>query len=291
MLRLLFVSFFLYYSFFWAQNQALKSLYENKEYAKAFRKAKDIEKSGNKSAKAEANLYQALITIELYQMDGDAAFEVLKYFKSFMRRDQERKILQLYPKEVEQIKQYLQTATLLLEQESRYVAANYVHKTLLFALEGSNLTLETKSPPLKGEQMPTKVKKKDKQPDASVAQMLAYAKTKIGIRYHFGGTSDKGYDCSGFTMRVFETAGFQLPRTAQEQSFLGKKTDLTKAQPGDLIFFQKHHNHIDHVGIVTEVENNIVYMIHASSSRGIRIDKVHEGSYWHPRVKVLRRVF
>ena len=120
--------------------------------------------------------------------------------------------------------------------------------------------------------------------------MLAYAHTKIGIPYHYGGVSDRGYDCSGFTMKMFETLHLQIPRTAQEQAQIGQKIEWNKTIPGDLIFFEKHQNTINHVGIVTENSKGVIRMIHASTSRGIRIDVLEEGSYWHPRVRMARRI-
>jgi cell wall-associated NlpC family hydrolase len=164
-----------------------------------------------------------------------------------------------------------------------------MHKTLLYALENSGIILEENSKTASIKKI--KSSSSNKQSDVkTINQMLEYANTKIGIRYHYGGTSDRGYDCSGFTMKMFEKLNLQIPRTAQEQAQIGQKIDLQKARPGDLVFFEKHHNTINHVGIVIENSKGVIQMIHASTSRGIRIDVLEEGSYWHPRVRTVRRI-
>jgi SH3-like domain-containing protein len=71
--------------------------------------------------------------------------------------------------------------------------------------------------------------------------IAATAKRFIGIPYLWGGTSSKGFDCSGFTKTVYFLNGVQLPRDASQQALVGDSVDpgptLDKLKIGDLLFF------------------------------------------------------
>ncbi len=72
---------------------------------------------------------------------------------------------------------------------------------------------------------------------------------QIGVPYVYGGTTPSGFDCSGFTRWVYERAlGIDLPRTAAEQSALGKSVSMDKLVPGDLLFWGSGSG-VYHVGI------------------------------------------
>lgn len=77
------------------------------------------------------------------------------------------------------------------------------------------------------------------------------AREYLGVRYKFGGTSaDTGFDCSGFTITVYEQFGIDLPRTAREQFKFGKPVDKENLQAGDLVFFDTlRKGYVTHVGI------------------------------------------
>ena len=125
-------------------------------------------------------------------------------------------------------------------------------------------------------------KKKEK---ALRSNIITTSKKYVGVKYKMGGTTPKGFDCSGFTGFVFKNNGIALPRTSINQSKEGKKVSLKKAKPGDLIFFtgyKKKPKKVGHVGIVVKSEKGVVTFIHASSSKGIRIDNT-QNLYYKPR--------
>lgn len=63
----------------------------------------------------------------------------------------------------------------------------------------------------------------------------------LGRPYLWGGTSPKGFDCSGFAKLVFMLNGIELPRNASEQARQGKPAqlgeDFSHLNKGDLLFF------------------------------------------------------
>ena len=77
------------------------------------------------------------------------------------------------------------------------------------------------------------------------SEVVAYAKTLLGCKYVYGGTTTKGFDCSGFTQYVYKHFGVNLNRTAAAQYSNG--TSVSNLQAGDLVMFGK--SGINHVGI------------------------------------------
>lgn len=113
-------------------------------------------------------------------------------------------------------------------------------------------------------------------PRNKVSGIIGTAKKQIGVPYVSGGTTPKGFDCSGFVQYVFAQNGMTIPRTADVQYGLGKKSSISALEAGDLVFF-----HTDSSGTVTHCG---IYLgkgqfIHASSSKGVRIDLL-SNEYW-----------
>ncbi|MFD8871524.1 NlpC/P60 family protein [Streptomyces sp. NPDC059590] len=71
--------------------------------------------------------------------------------------------------------------------------------------------------------------------DGRAAKAVAYARAQLGQAYVWGGTGPRGYDCSGLTMRAWQAAGVQLPRTTWKQRYAGKETTRAELRPGDLV--------------------------------------------------------
>lgn len=102
--------------------------------------------------------------------------------------------------------------------------------------------------------------------------LYSYACQFLGRPYVFGGEDlINGIDCSGFTMRVYQTIGIGLPHFAQSQQRYGLEIPFGQEQAGDLVFFGTSLYNITHVGIADGYGN----MVHASSPRtGIIISPI-----------------
>ena len=120
--------------------------------------------------------------------------------------------------------------------------------------------------------------------------LINEAEEHLGTPYKYGGTNRKGFDCSGFVKFVYEKQGIDLPRVSKDQANAGKNVPISKAEPGDLLFFSHGGGKIDHVGIVLKNQGNSLEMIHASSSKGVIKTEVNSSSYWKKRLKKARRV-
>ncbi|OLN24246.1 hypothetical protein BTO30_01630 [Domibacillus antri] len=123
---------------------------------------------------------------------------------------------------------------------------------------------------------------------ATVGEIVtAYGKKFMGVPYVFGGTSPRGFDCSGFTQYIFKnSAGISLPRTAEQQYKIGKAVSKSNLQPGDLIFYANTYKPgISHVGVYAG--GNIV--LNATSSSGITLVSMND-SYWGSKYAGAKRV-
>ncbi|MBR4742557.1 MAG: C40 family peptidase, partial [Desulfovibrio sp.] len=80
-------------------------------------------------------------------------------------------------------------------------------------------------------------------------KLLKAARSAIGTPYVVGGTKPGGFDCSGLVCWVYGNIGVKLPRTAQEQSVVGKKIcNISDMRAGDIVAF-RHPTRGYHTGI------------------------------------------
>lgn len=77
------------------------------------------------------------------------------------------------------------------------------------------------------------------------------AQRYLGTPYVWGGESARGFDCSGFIMRVMRDLGYRaLPHSAAEQFRYGMPVARALLKPGDLVFFANTYKPgVSHVGI------------------------------------------
>ncbi|MCL6639486.1 MAG: C40 family peptidase [Firmicutes bacterium] len=104
------------------------------------------------------------------------------------------------------------------------------------------------------------------------------ARRFLGINYLWAGASPYGFDCSGFTMRLYQSQGISIPRDADDQAQEGVPVAREDLAPGDLLFFAAKggRGQIHHVGLYSG--NGM--MIHAPNSRSaVREEPFDSGVY------------
>ncbi len=126
-----------------------------------------------------------------------------------------------------------------------------------------------------------------------IEELVDYSLTFVGLPYRFGGTSENGFDCSGFVRYVYGKYGRELPRSSREQVHIGSTIALSEVQKGDLLFFKGRNSrssYIGHVAMVIEVspDGKDVKMIH-STRHGLRADWLSQEPYYVKRYVTARR--
>ena len=79
-------------------------------------------------------------------------------------------------------------------------------------------------------------------PSKSTSNVVTIAKRYTGVPYVYGGTTPRGFDCSGFTSYVYKQVGRNLPRTAAAQAYA--TTRVSSPRPGDLVFYGYPAHHV-----------------------------------------------
>jgi len=83
------------------------------------------------------------------------------------------------------------------------------------------------------------------------AQAVELGLSLVGSRYVYGGSSPKGFDCSGFTSYIYKQFGITLNRSSSGQLDNGTPVSMSELLPGDLVIFKKGRSsaRASHVGL------------------------------------------
>jgi cell wall-associated NlpC family hydrolase len=181
----------------------------------------------------------------------------------------------------------------------------FIGITLIGILSGSKLLAlyEAKAPSPKVRKtievarLKAEIKKAERDSVATERMELANALIqaglqRIGIPYVYGGSSEKGFDCSGFVYHTFGEFNIKVPRSSELLANAGKQVTAAKARRGDILIFTGTNPSIrkpGHVGIVISKTGEPLEFVHASSNGGVKISKV-PGTKYQRRFLEVRRV-
>jgi probable lipoprotein NlpC len=109
--------------------------------------------------------------------------------------------------------------------------------------------------------------------DIQNGRLYAFIDQWMGTPYRFGGQDRGGVDCSGLAQLLEQQVfGINIPRSTSQQINVIKRKYEEDLAEGDLVFFDYDGKKFSHVGIY--LQNG--YYVHASSSKGVTITKLHD---------------
>jgi cell wall-associated NlpC family hydrolase len=88
------------------------------------------------------------------------------------------------------------------------------------------------------------LKKISGKPSKAGKKALTFATKQIGKDYEWGAEGPRTFDCSGLTLRAWQAAGEDIPRTSQEQWKHLRHVPIRKMRPGDLIIYKSDASHV-----------------------------------------------
>lgn len=115
----------------------------------------------------------------------------------------------------------------------------------------------------------------------------------LNTSYLWGGRTEWGLDCSGFSQLIYRLIGIEIPRDADKQSLIGSPICFfEEAELGDLAFFENEEKEIVHVGIIFD-KNKIIHC-----STYVKIDIIDHngifdkkrGGYSH-QLSIIKKIF
>jgi cell wall-associated NlpC family hydrolase len=128
--------------------------------------------------------------------------------------------------------------------------------------------------------------------NSQAAELIAFAQTLKGVRYKYACSDpEKGFDCSGFVMYVFNHFQMTVPRSSIAFTNIGEEIELQQALPGDVILFTGTNasiRKVGHVGIITQGGDSPSF-IHASSGKTYGVTETVLNPHYKKRlIKVIR---
>ena len=117
-------------------------------------------------------------------------------------------------------------------------------------------------------------------------EVCRLAMEHLGTPYRYGGSTVKGFDCSGFARFIYKKVGVELPRSSVEQARYAHHVPKDELRVGDLLCFNNGRGRISHVGIYIGHGD----FIHSTSTGGrVQIDSLDE-PWWTKSLETIRRV-
>lgn len=121
-------------------------------------------------------------------------------------------------------------------------------------------------------------------PRAAGYRVAETAQKMVGVPYRFGGSTPRGFDCSGLAQYAYAAAGIEIPRVSTDQFRASRPVLRHELAAGDLLFFDTDWRR-GHVGIYIGDGR----FVHAPSSGGrVSVEGLNGGYYKGRLVRIGR---
>ncbi|MCE5294521.1 MAG: C40 family peptidase [Chlamydiales bacterium] len=120
----------------------------------------------------------------------------------------------------------------------------------------------------------------------SKLEMVALAKSFIGVPYTWGGVTPQGFDAPGLMHMLYRQMGVTLAREPSDQAAMSELTQVSPKQLdiGDLVFFSlKDNGQIDHVGMYLG-NNEFIHASVKNSPPSVQVTSLTT-PYWQASLK------
>lgn len=98
----------------------------------------------------------------------------------------------------------------------------------------------------------------------------------IGVKYRYGGSDQRGVDCSGFANALYSNVyKKQLERRSKDIYKSCRHFGKRKLKEGDLVFFNIEGKKYSHIGVYLQNDK----FVHASTSKGVIISDLNNPYY------------
>lgn len=136
--------------------------------------------------------------------------------------------------------------------------------------------------------VPVSVHSREVKKELIFQRLVRVIKSYIGTPYQYGGSTQRGIDCSGLVMKIYQKAlGLRLPHSTTSLAKLGIPLSVRNLKFGDLLFFRTSRSKkYSHVGIYLYKTK----FVHSSSSRGVVISDFSEEKYYRKNFVEARRL-
>lgn len=121
--------------------------------------------------------------------------------------------------------------------------------------------------------------------------IVNFGKELLNTPYVIAGSSEDGFDCSGYIYFVFQQFNIEVPRSTSGYENFGEEIPVELLEKGDLLLFlSPTRDAIGHIGIVSTANGASSEFIHASSGKAMKviITNLSNEGYTRRFVKAIR---